>query len=634
MKIITTKLDYKINFKELSNSFDFFTFKLSGEDYAKEREEFYSHYNFPVNVTINKVNYFCLPKGTFEKFNTKSYTLCTVTKINELVDDVLLNFIAKLSVSFDKSGRYSLSQNLFYYIENITFSKKIKGARGLELNIKNKTLKVDAANYKIAENKKDLDSLSKRNRFTIEYKDNAPIIRNDFNGLVIKKGFHGKNLGQIDLFNTKAKTRSDLDKTKSGAIYHLINMMNDSGLINIKLKEYSSERFRLKESKFKKELPTIITERISNLGGIYIYSHLNIKNIENSLKDKILSILGNNLNKDLIHIGKPINNRQCGFHIHYPKDYYKENGSNDPYNETSEVNKTVKQSLTVPFGKEEDFINDKKSDLIISKCLVELIIKADFYRKDKPTFSDNTNILGYCCEEGMIYKYSDRNQSINIEEGHDLENINPDIYESLENDEFLVSQNDKLYLINDIKLYAIPDVFKSYDMLSKIEMFSSLSISNENIKEWISELKNEKIKDKLINNLGNYKEIYVLLSKEIKDIFSGITDSETLDSFYERFNSFPKDSIRYAYHGDTVYSHNMDISIMEGKYYTIGKTSNMKELGEFQPIFTCKDIKTGSYKVDMDLIRNLYEHYYIQTNSATKKPYFAKYVREYHKVNI
>lgn len=695
MKIITTKLDYKIHYEKLAKMFDFFTVKFSGNNYASERKEFYKHYNFPVNVNINKINYFCLPKGTFEKFNTKSYSIATITKINEINNDVLLNFIAKLSVSFDKSGRYSLSQNLFYFIENITFKKQIKGARGIEPTIKNDVLLVDAATYKIAESKKDLERLPKKNRFTIEYKNKTPIIRDDLNGSVIRGGFNGKNLGQIDLFNTKAKTRLDLDKTKSGAIYHLINMMNDSGFIEVKLKDFSSDRFRLKEGKFKKELPLIIGERIKSLGGIYVYSHLNnIDGLENIVKDEILNQLNNSFDASLIHIGKPSNEEQCGFNIHYSKEYYEENEIEDPYDKKGKLNSSVKQSLTVPFGEEKSFLTNKGIELIILKCLVELIIKGDFHRKEKPTFSDKESVTGYCMEGESVYKYSDSNASVNIEEAYDLEDA---ILDDIEDNEFIVSKNKKLYKIKAMNFSAIPDIFKSYEMLAKVEKIFTKTISHTDMINWVTKSNFDKVKNRIqysssIKNISlkeiekvflglaegellnrfheefyncfpkaniiylchndvlykvnfdkkkengkkkisNFENIEIFNSSEIKNLFSGITDNNLLDAFYEEFKCFPKTDIRYAYQGDTVYSHNMDISIMEGKYYTVGKTSNMKELGELQSVFTCKDMETDSYMVDMDLIRDLYEHYYIQTNSATKKPYFAKYVREFHKIN-
>ncbi len=695
MKIITTKLDYKIHYEKIAKMFDFFTVKFAGNDYAKLRKEFYEDYNFPVNVSFNKINYFCLPKGTFKKIDTKSYSLGTVSKINELHEDVLLNFIAKLSVSFDKSDRYSLSQNLFYYIEDIVFKKKNKGVRGVEPYIKEGVLSINAVNYKIAEIKSDLDKLPVKNRFAIEYKDKKPIIKNNLNGDFIKKGFGTKSLGQIKLFDTKAKTRLDLDKTKSGAIYHLINMMNDSGFINIKLKDFSSDRFRLKEGKFKKELPLIIGERIRSLGGIYVYSHLNnIDGLENIVKDEILNQLNDSFDASLIHIGKPSNEEQCGFNIHYSKDYYEENEIEDPYDKKGKLNSSVKQSLTVPFGEEKSFLTNKGIELIISKCLVELIIKADFHRKEKPTFSDKESVTGYCMEGESVYKYSDSNASVNIEDAYDLED---EILNDFEDNEFIVNKNEKLYKIKAMNFSAIPDIFKSYEMLAKVEKIFTKTISHTDMINWVTKSNFDKVKNRIqhsssIKNLSlkeiekvflglaegellnrfheefyncfpkaniiylchndvlykvnfdkkkedgkkkisNFENIEIFNSEEIKNLFSGITDNELLDAFYEEFECFPKTDIRYAYHGDTVYSHNMDISVMEGKYYTVGKTSNMKELGELQSMFTCKDMETDSYMVDMDLIRDLYEHYYIQTNSATKKPYFAKYVREFNKIN-
>lgn len=637
--MLTTKLDYKIDYKKLDSDYDFYCLKLSSDNkknISRDLNKFNENYNFPYNVISCGMRVFCVPKGTFNLIKSDYYNISPVNNIRELSEDVILNFIAKVSIRFKKTDRYSLGQNLFYFID-FSDSKNKDFIMGVEPVIKNGILELNRSNYRLV--KKDSKLYKDRYyHFSTTMDKGIPIIKNCLDGSYINKGYGKSNKTvQIDLFNYKACSTEDMDKTKLAAAYYFLNMINDSKYANVSFRNLKTiHQKSFKDMQFKNNLlKNMISDKIKSSNGIYINQHINNNEVSSIFKKAILDYIPE-LDESFINTDNKIKN-QGGFEIHYDKKYYDDKES-DPYNK---IISTAKQSITfvetILSGKLIKY--DKKGKMefptLLVKCLTELCIKLDIKNNTKPTFSSYEPIIGYghCTinKSPFLFKYSDTDNEINVLP-HDLDD---DFVDSLQINEYYI-KNENVRIL-DMDECVIPDIFLAYEILNKIEGFRDLEITKKEFLKFIKTVSHEKVLDRFKEKeKDSSQEIYDF--KYIKSLFSNISGEQAndlFDSFYNCFGVYPKQDIRFGYNGVNVIESSKKITLLENDFYTIGLKSDPKNASCLQPLFKINHCQSDLSDIKkIELIERLHGHYYIRTNSSTTKPFFMKYIREAVKNNF
>ena len=623
IKLSTTAINYNINFNELFADFDFYTLILKKDDkgqYFNSRNSFNTDYNFPINVyTKEHKKYIFILNKKDKLIKSKQYEIAYINPIN-IKDDDILNIVLKLSVKHDKSGRFSLCQQPFYYINSI--GENIY--RGLEPIIENKCLVINAVNYK----KITKEQYKNKDKFIIQHSNDGPILKNSIYGDLVKKG-NGKNnpLKQIPIYNIQAKNTPEMDATKTGAFFHTINMMNASKYTTIENTETFSNTINLTNfsgQKYETKTLTDVYNTIKKTNGISIISiDGDIKN-EKILKNKIIEIFKNvDINiSSLIETSTSTNRNvtKPSIYIHFDKEHYEEAKIADPYFAFNKEHS--KQSITI-----SEFGELNVNDTILIKILTELCIKIDLKNQHPPTFSNIKNILGYYMLDNTLYKYSLEKNSAHVSVAEDFKFNDTFLHE----DSFIIFINDKHYMISKCNESTIPNINDTYSMLKSSNELNLKTILKEDFENWLYKLDDKNLiinyrKQKL--NVDKYKE------SELKIIFSRCSE-ESVTSFKNEFGYYPKRGLRYNTDGQKPYDYFSRISLFDNKKFSIGTIGNIKNINNFTPVYKITPLESNESDEDiLNILSNLYEHYYIRSKMSTTKPYFVKYIKEAIKAQL
>lgn len=673
-KVLTTKVQYEINYDLINKKYDFYEISFSKEkgQFKRDRGAFYDNVKSAViSFGFGKTpNVFCVPKKAKENFNSDYYKVKKYNDIKEIKEDTLLNLIGKLSHT--EESDFKLLRDLFYEIGPKNKDKLIVGC---EPRFKNGCINVNVVSY-VEYNKKNAKHVKSN-------ADRADIIKNksngrksDYNyinnhkGVYIKMGSGDNSKSNVDVIKFSATKEADYSDTKVAVYKSFIKMLNESKLIKINLKEmFGISSVNLNTSSFKNKSFNLVNNKITAHGGINIINYSKIEGLDNKLKDFLLNIENygytNNVKleeyKNHINIDKIfINSKDESIPqiwLHSSKDEYGDN-EEDPY-KTHTV-ETVKQSITGVedyleiFDMFEDLLDGKNFDkgeirklksgigslsLICRKCLHELCIKLDIKYNEKPTFiEEGYNMTGWSSlkidKEDWVFKYSDVGDRVEV--SIDSETCS-DIFRDIKENQHLVETEKGFLAKIEVEDYKIMPDFYFAEEIFKANIDSPdapVPIERERLVEYAKEINNSLFTQRLsLNNKPYFDREDIKELVRIKKNEKYPNRNDVLESFEKYFFVRVKPDIRSEFKGRNIAEPYKKIVYFGNGLFSVGELANTRDLKKMIPVFKITFEKDMSDDDTFNLIKKLYVQYFVKMGYATRKPYFAKYIREAYKMD-
>lgn len=670
-KVLTTKVEYKINYELINKKYDFYEIGFSKEKgkFKRDRGAFYNNVKSAViSFGFGETpNVFCIPKKQKENFNSAYYKVKKYNDIKEIKEDTLLNLIGKISHS--KESDFELLRDLFYEIK---VENKGELIIGCEPRFKNGCLDVNVVSYVKYNEKNNKHIESNADRASIyKNKNNKSKLTyiNNHEGNYIKRSRGNNRKSNVDVIKFSAQKEMDYRYNKVAVYDSFIKMLNDSKLIKISLKEMVGSDFeRLSTDKFYKKNFDLVNTKIINHGGINIINYSKIEGLGQKLKDFLLNIEaysyanGVELNKykNYINIDKIfVNSKDKSIPqiwTHSSKDEY-EDDEKDPYK--SHTEKTVKQSITgvedyleifdmlekmldgKNFSKKEkeEFKRGAGSlSLIFRKCLHELCIKLDIKYSEKPTFiEDDYHITGWSTlrinKEDWVFKYSDVGNKVSVSIDNE---ICQDFFRDIKENQHLVEIEEGICAKIEVENYKIlPDYYFAEEIFeANIDSPNApVPIKREELVKYAKTINNSMFNEKLSLNNKPYFDREDI--KELMKMEKGVkypNRKYVLESFEKYFLVRVKPDIRSKFRGKNIAEPYQRIVYYGDGLFSVGELSNTKDLKKMIPVFKITFEKKMNDKEIFDLIKKLYMQYFVKLGYATRKPYFAKYIREAYKM--
>lgn len=390
MKTKINLLNYSCNDEKLDEVYDFYHFRTTQKFISKGAL-------FLDNIGVDAESIaFDFGISAFAMFKCGKTTL---NKLNQIVNDndiairkvassdlkkpillrLLFNSLGKSN--FDEFSFNNLTGRLYYYLPE-WISKNGKFIKALDVStsvFSENEIRLDAnacTFTKVSVFKKRPDFHNAFYEISIKrtLKRCANVTNENINDLFIRKTPTNKKT-EIEFLNfTNIKKKS----TKAYAIYNIIKSFNSkfNGLVAVELKELEIlEKITTKRDEDFVEKSIALLEKTGLNKVNFCYQEEN----EITLNDfeKILSGLSKNI---CINESKNTNNRKPNIVLIHNKEYYQENGYEDPY-------LNLKRNEVIQCFTDED-VGSKISETIVKTIIKEIAIKNDIINERKITLDN------------------------------------------------------------------------------------------------------------------------------------------------------------------------------------------------------------------------------------------------------